>query len=143
MGLGKTIEASLIIAQKWAERHRKIILIVPAMLRNQWSQELLEKFNIPSYILESSSYNADKKAGALNPFDLKEDRVLICSYEFASRKNIDLKSVNWDLVVFDEAHKLRNIWKKDGAKIAKRLQEALEGRKKILLSATPLGAVAK
>ena len=138
VGLGKTIEASLIIAQKWAERQRKIILIVPAMLRNQWSQELLEKFNIPSYILESSSYNADKKAGALNPFDLKEDRVLICSYEFASRKNIDLKSVNWDLVVFDEAHKLRNIWKKDGAKIAKRLQEALEGRKKILLSATPL-----
>lgn len=138
VGLGKTIEASLIIAQKWAERQRKIILIVPAMLRNQWSQELLEKFNIPSYILESFSYNANKKAGALNPFDLKEDRVLICSYEFASRKNIDLKSVNWDLVVFDEAHKLRNIWRKDGAKIAKRLQEALEGRKKILLSATPL-----
>ena len=138
VGLGKTIEASLIIAQKWAERHRKIILIVPAMLRNQWSQELLEKFSIPSYILESSSYNADKKAGVPNPFDLKEDRVLICSYEFASRKNVDLKSVSWDLVVFDEAHKLRNIWKKDGAKIAKRLQEALEGRKKILLSATPL-----
>ena len=138
VGLGKTIEASLIIAQKWAERHRKIILIVPAMLRNQWSQELLEKFSIPSYILDSPSYNAKKKAGTLNPFDLKEDRVLICSYEFASRKNVDLKSVNWNLVVFDEAHKLRNIWKKDGAKIAKRLQEALEGRKKILLSATPL-----
>ena len=138
VGLGKTIEASLIITQKWAERHRKIILIVPAMLRNQWSQELQEKFNIPSYILESLSYNADKRAGELNPFDLKKERVLICSYEFASRKNLDLKSINWDLVVFDEAHKLRNIWKKDGAKIAKRLQGALEGRKKILLSATPL-----
>ncbi|MDA7950830.1 MAG: DEAD/DEAH box helicase [Pirellulaceae bacterium] len=138
VGLGKTIEASLIIAQKWAERHRKIILIVPAMLRNQWSQELLEKFNISSYILESSSYNADRKRGMLNPFDRKEDRVLICSYEFASRKNVDLKSVSWDLVVFDEAHKLRNISKKDGAKIAKRLQESLEGCKKILLSATPL-----
>lgn len=138
VGLGKTIEASLIIAQKWAERCRKIILIVPAMLRNQWYHELLEKFNISSLILDSSSYNANKKAGALNPFDLKDDKVLICSYEFASRKNIDLKSVNWDLVVFDEAHKLRNIWKKDGAKIAKRLQGALDGRKKILLSATPL-----
>jgi len=138
VGLGKTIEASLIIAQKWAERHRKIILIVPAMLRNQWSQELLEKFNISSYLLEAASYNVAKKSGILNPFDLKEERVLICSYEFASRKYIDLKSINWDLVIFDEAHKLRNIWKKDGAKIAKRLQEALEGRKKILLSATPL-----
>ncbi len=138
VGLGKTIEASLVIAQKWAERKRKIILITPAMLRNQWSQELFEKFNISSYILESSSYNSDKKEGILNPFDLSEDRVLICSYEFAARKNIDLKNVNWDLVVFDEAHKLRNIWKKDGAKIAKKLQDALEGRKKILLSATPL-----
>lgn len=138
VGLGKTIEASLIIAQKWAERQRKIILIVPAMLRNQWSQELLEKFNIPSYIIESASYLSDKKTGLLNPFDQKEDRVIICSYEFASRKHLDVKNIKWDLVVFDEAHKLRNIWKKDGAKIAKRLQKALDGRKKVLLSATPL-----
>lgn len=138
VGLGKTIEASLVIAQKWAERRRKIILIVPAMLRSQWTQELHEKFNIPSCILESASYKAHKKAGVLNPFDPNEDHVLICSYEFASRKNADLKSIHWDLVVFDEAHKLRNIWKKDGAKIAKSLQEALGGRKKILLSATPL-----
>ena len=138
VGLGKTIEASLIIAQKWAERQRKIILIVPAMLRNQWAQELLEKFNIPSFILETPSYKALKKDGVLNPFDLQEDAVIICSYHFASNKNVDLKALHWDLVVFDEAHKLRNIWKKDGAKIAKRLQEALEGRKKILLSATPL-----
>ena len=138
VGLGKTIEASLIIAQKRAERHRKIILIVPAMLRNQWSQELLEKFDIPSYILETSSYNAKKTAGTTNPFDLEDGQVLICSYEFASRKNADLKSVNWDLVVFDEAHKLRNIWKKSGSKRAKCLREALEGKKKILLSATPL-----
>ena len=86
VGLGKTIEASLIIAQKWAERNRKIILIVPAMLRNQWSQELREKFSLTPYILEASSYNADKKSGARNPFDLKEEQVLICSYEFASRK---------------------------------------------------------
>ena len=138
VGLGKTIEASLIIAQKWAERHRRIMLVVPAMLRNQWSQELREKFNIPSYILESSSYKADKKKGIQNPFHQKESSVLICSYEFASRKHGDLKHISWDLVVFDEAHKLRNVWKKDGAKIARRLQEALEGCKKILLSATPL-----
>ncbi|HAU0125565.1 TPA: DEAD/DEAH box helicase [Legionella pneumophila] len=138
VGLGKTIEASLVIAQKWAERKRKILLIVPAMLRNQWTQELLAKFDIPSYILESASYNLLKKSELLNPFDHNEDQIIICSYEFASKKNIDIKSINWDLVIFDEAHKLRNIWQKDGAKIAKRLQEALEGRKKILLSATPL-----
>ncbi|WP_051018469.1 SNF2-related protein [Bartonella queenslandensis] len=137
VGLGKTIEASLVIAQKWAERRRKILLIVPAMLRSQWSQELLEKFNLPSYVLESVSYKADKKEGIANPFN-QDERVVICSYEFASSKASDLKSVQWDLVIFDEAHKLRNIWKDEGAKIAKTLQEALEGRKKILLSATPL-----
>ena len=138
VGLGKTIEASLVIAQKWAERKRKIILIVPAMLRNQWFQELLDKFDISPYILESSSYKADKKKGKSKPFDLQGDKVLICSYQFASTYAADLKNVNWDLVVFDEAHKLRNVWKKDGAKIAKRLQSALDGRKKILLTATPL-----
>ena len=138
VGLGKTIEACLVIVQRWAEGHRKIILIVPAMIRNQWSQEMLEKFNIPSYIVESSFYNARKKEGVLNPFDVKEDRILICSYEFAFRKDVDLKNVSWDLVVFDEAHKLRNVWKKKGAKIAKCLQKTLESRKKILLSATPL-----
>ena len=138
VGLGKTIEASLVIAQKWVERKRKIILIVPAMLRNQWSQELLEKFTIPSYILESSSYKADKKKGNSNPFDLQSDKVLICSYQFSATYSAGLKNVNWDLVVFDEAHKLRNVWKKDGAKIAKRLRSELRSRKKILLTATPL-----
>ena len=137
VGLGKTIEASLIIAQKWAERKRKIITIVPAMLRKQWSQELSEKFSLPSHIMESSSYDAKKKSGVLNPFDLKDDRILICSYEYASRKHADLKSVNWDLVVFDEAHRLRNVWRKE-AKIAKQIKLAFEGRKKILLTATPL-----
>jgi RecG-like helicase len=37
VGLGKTIEAALVIAQKWAERHRRVLLIVPASLRKQWS----------------------------------------------------------------------------------------------------------
>src|ERR1022692_3071663 len=44
VGLGKTIEAGLVISQRWAERRRKILLILPATLRKQWQQELLEKF---------------------------------------------------------------------------------------------------
>src|SRR3954469_10929521 len=55
VGLGKTIEAALILAQKWAERRRKILLIVPATLRKQWQIELEEKFFLPSLILESKS----------------------------------------------------------------------------------------
>ena len=54
VGLGKTIEAGLVIAQKWAERRRRILIIVPANLRKQWHQELQEKFGIDA-INESSN----------------------------------------------------------------------------------------
>lgn len=57
VGLGKTIEAGLVLAQCWAERRRHILLIVPAALRMQWRSELLEKFYIDSILMESSVYN--------------------------------------------------------------------------------------
>ena len=44
VGLGKTIEAGLVLSQKWAERKRRIPVITPANLRQQWFQELAEKF---------------------------------------------------------------------------------------------------
>ncbi len=138
VGLGKTIEASLVLAQKWAERKRKLLLIVPATLRKQWSQELEEKFSLPSRILEAKNFNALLKAGVSNPFDSEGKAVVICSYEFAARKDIELGRVPWDMVVLDEAHKLRNIYKPDGAKTAKKLESALKGRPKVMLSATPL-----
>jgi SNF2 family DNA or RNA helicase len=56
VGLGKTIEASMVIAQRWAERRRRILLIVPASLRKQWQQELREKFSLPSAILDTRTY---------------------------------------------------------------------------------------
>lgn len=142
VGLGKTIEASLAFAQKWAEHRRKLLLIVPATLRKQWSQELEEKFSLPTHILEAKNFNQARKIGAGNPFDVKStfgrQAIIICSYEFAARKDKELEVIPWDLVVFDEAHKLRNIYKKEGAKTAKKLNEALASRPKILLSATPL-----
>ncbi len=142
VGLGKTIEASLVLTQKWAEHRRKLLLIVPATLRKQWSQELEEKFLLPNRILEARNFNQARKAGAGNPFDVEiafgEQAIVICSYEFASRKDQELGLIPWDMVVFDEAHKLRNIYKKDGAKTAKKLNDALSSRPKILLSATPL-----
>lgn len=142
VGLGKTIEASLVLAQKWAERRRKLLLIAPATLRKQWSQELEEKFSLPSIIMEAKSFNESKKAGVGNPFDLErafgKPAICICSYEFAARKESELQRIPWDLVVMDEAHKLRNVYKSDGAKTAKVLDNALMGVKKVLLSATPL-----
>src|SRR5450756_423957 len=58
VGLGKTIEAGLLLAQKWVERTRRMLVIVPANLRKQWSQELADKFYLPSVILEARSVEA-------------------------------------------------------------------------------------
>jgi excisionase family DNA binding protein len=137
VGLGKTIEASLVIAQRWAERRRRILLIVPASLRKQWSQELFDKFSLPSAIVESKTYNDARKAGVARPFD-HTDKVVITSYEFAALKADEIARGSWDLVVFDEAHRLRNVYRKDGSKRAKRLRDATRPFFKILLTATPL-----
>lgn len=110
VGLGKTIEAAIVIAQRWAERRRKILLILPATLRKQWQQELAEKFALPSIILESRTFNLARRDGHANPFSAI-DQIVICSYQFASVKALDIKQVHWDLVVVDEAHRLRNIYK--------------------------------
>src|SRR5512137_1797409 len=55
VGLGKTIEAGLVLSQKWAERKRRILVITPSNLRKQWHQELQEKFFLPCRILETRS----------------------------------------------------------------------------------------
>lgn len=136
VGLGKTIEAGLVLAQYWAERRRKIILIVPASLRMQWRQELEDKFYIDSVLMESKEFNRLRKAGVTNPFEVS-NKVVICSYDFASRKASELKAVNWDLVIMDEAHRLRNVYKPNNV-TGNKLKAALSGRKKLLLTATPL-----
>jgi len=63
VGLGKTIEAGLAVAQRWAERKRHILLVVLASLRKQWSQEFLDRFSPLSSILKSSSYNEARRKG--------------------------------------------------------------------------------
>ncbi|OOF84303.1 DEAD/DEAH box helicase [Rodentibacter ratti] len=135
VGLGKTIEAGLVILQRWAERKRNILIITPANLRKQWHQELQEKFGLQGMILEAKSYNAIKKEGK-NPF--RQDVPIICSYQFAKAKAEDIKAIGWHLVVMDEAHRLRNVYKK-GNVIGKTLKEALANvASKVLLTATPL-----
>lgn len=109
VGLGKTIEAGLVIAQKWAERKRRILIIVPSNLRKQWNQELLEKFFLPSTIMEKASFNDEIKKGHFNPFD--QEAIFITSYHFAKGKDIYIQKPSWDLVIIDEAHRLRNVYK--------------------------------
>ncbi|NTF63415.1 SNF2-related protein [Rhizobium rhizogenes] len=137
VGLGKTIEAGLVMAQKWAEQKRRILLIVPASLRKQWEQELIEKFGLPSTIMEASRHREMKKAGIKDPFETASG-VVIASYEFAAGQKDELHRIRWDLVVFDEAHRLRNVYKKNGSQRAKDLKRALADPFKVLLTATPL-----
>jgi SNF2 family DNA or RNA helicase len=135
VGLGKTIEAGLVLSQRWAERKRRLLVITPANLRKQWYQELQEKFFLPCRILESKSYNAETKQGNVRPFHAED--IIICSYEFARRKAEDISATCWDLVVIDEAHRLRNVYKPSNV-IANTLQQALKDVPKLLLTATPL-----
>ena len=135
VGLGKTIEAGLVIAQRWAERRHRILIIVPANLRKQWHQELQDKFGLSSIILESKNYNALRKSQA-NPFN--QEDIIICSYQFAKSKADDIQRIHWDLAVLDEAHRLRNVYK-SGNIIARTLKDAMAHvHAKVLLTATPL-----
>lgn len=136
VGLGKTIEAGLVISQRWAEGKRRILIVAPSNLRKQWHQELSEKFFLPCSIIESKSFNAALKSGDVRPFD-HPDRIFICSYQFARNKELDVKAMPWDLVVMDEAHRLRNVYKPSNV-IANTLKSALADRHKLLLTATPL-----
>ena len=136
VGLGKTIEAGLVMAQYWSERRRHILLIMPASLRMQWRTELSEKFFIDSVIIDAKVFNRQRKAGILNPFDV-EDKAVICTFEFAAGKETEIRQVPWDLVVIDEAHKLRNVYQKSNVR-GNVLKDALRGRRKLLLTATPL-----
>jgi len=137
VGLGKTIEAALVIAQRWWEGRRRLLLITPASLRKQWAQELREKFSLPSHILDAKRVRELQKEGREHPLR-EQDGIIILSYEYAARVADELRHIPWDLVVCDEAHKLRNVYKAKETARATVLRAALAGRQKLLLTATPL-----
>lgn len=135
VGLGKTIEAGLVLCQYWAEKKRKVLVVCPASLRKQWAVELEEKFNLPSLILDAKTYKDQIKAGHPNPFEAAA--VVICSMHFVASKALDIRAIPWHLVVIDEAHKLRNAYRESN-QIGQAVKQATLDRKKLLLTATPL-----
>ncbi|WP_164707211.1 SNF2-related protein [Arcobacter peruensis] len=137
VGLGKTIEAGLVLCQYWSERKRKIIIIAPASLRKQWSMELKEKFFIDSIIIDGTTFKEEIKKGNKNPF-IQDNKVVITSYPFASRKEEFIFLAGFQLSILDEAHKLRNFHRGEKAKQAYSINKALRDTKKLLLTATPL-----
>lgn len=138
VGLGKTIEAALVVCQYWAERRRRLLVICPASLRKQWAQELHEKFALPTTVVDAVSLRKQSAGDMLATLQrLVGNAVVIMSYQFAVRLEAELRAVPWDVVVIDEAHKLRNAHRASN-RIGQALKRALQGRKKLLLTATPL-----
>lgn len=135
VGLGKTIEAGLVLCQRWAERRRRLIVVSPAHIRKQWQTELAEKFNLPAVVLDRRVWNQLRAEGHANPFDC--GKILVVSYGFAARMKDDLRAIPFDLVVLDEAHKLRNAYQ-PSRKGGQAVRWAFELRQKLLLTATPL-----
>jgi ERCC4-related helicase len=137
VGLGKTIEAGLILKYLIKNGAKRILIAMPPPLRKQWQDELLEKFNIKAVIPESkySVQYRDKDhwtylTGSPKPL------VVITSYAFASWFIKMFPRVTWDCFVFDEAHRLRNF--SNGAKMPKLLFDATRYVPKVMLTATPL-----
>ncbi len=133
VGLGKTIEAGLVLCQYWSMGKKKIIIVCPASLRKQWEAELQDKFGIRSEILDTKNFNAYLREGR-DP--LSPTRVVICSYNFAAKHKTDILTRGYDLAVIDEAHKLRNVYR-SSARTSAAVRDALSGTKKLLLTATP------
>ncbi|MFJ3357646.1 SNF2-related protein [Serratia liquefaciens] len=137
VGLGKTIEAALVLCQHWAERRRRLVIVCPAALRKQWAQELAEKFALPSTVLDTAAIKSSGVSPRTYLANTSGKKVMIMSYHFAAKLADDLVSVPWDLVVIDEAHKLRNAHRASN-RIGQALKLAFNGRRKVLLTATPL-----
>jgi len=135
VGLGKTIEAGLAICQSWAERRRRILVICPASIRKQWALELEEKFHLPTLVLDAKTYRQEARNG--NPSPFLNDHIVICSIHFASNRATEVKPIPWDFVIIDEAHKLRNAYRQSN-RMGQNIRWALEDRRKILVTATPL-----
>ena len=134
VGLGKTIEAGIVLCQFWAERKRRLLVLCPASLRKQWALELGEKFNLPTRVLDAKAFRDEQRNGRA---PLSEKAILIMSFNYANALRDELKTIAWDLVVVDEAHKLRNAYRPSN-KVGQGIRWATEDCRKLLLTATPL-----
>ena len=139
VGLGKTIEAGLVLKYLISKGATRILIVLPSALRMQWKIELEEKFGITETQLRILT-NYDVKRdyyGIKNWIEEKNKlKLVLCSYDFSSKLITRFNKVIWDCVFIDEAHNLRNVFR--GTKRAKRLYDCTKGIPKILLTATPL-----
>ncbi len=135
VGLGKTIEAGLVLNYVLDSGAKKVLIVLPATLRKQWEVELEEKFGKNAVILDRLTVEKDYY-GMKDWIEKPEVRIIISSYDYASKLMRRFPSVKWDFIIIDEAHNLRNVF--HGTKRARNLYELSKGIPKILLTATPL-----
>lgn len=127
-GLGKTIEAGIALLQASLDGCRHLLILCPPTLVDHWRVELINKFSLPSVTLEEFQHE---------PKGVEEAKVVIIPYGEAYRQVNHLATVPWDLAVLDEAHQLANAGLSDHVQ-ADAIRKALEGRRKLLLTATPM-----
>lgn len=139
VGLGKTIEAGLILQYMLRTKKHNILIVTPASLRVQWQEELDDKFSIDAKVFDGTDIrDRDRKAFIDKWIHEDKPHVVLVSYRFASvfMTNSKISDIKWDLVVIDEAHNMRNVF--NGTKSAKKLYDSANGIPKLLLTATPL-----
>ncbi|MFH1825074.1 MAG: SNF2-related protein [Candidatus Firestonebacteria bacterium] len=137
VGLGKTIEAGIVISQLWAEGKRRLLIITPASLRKQWQDELSLRFGLDSEVVDNKLF--DDKVASGEKVPLTYDGIFIVSYHFAYAKRGLIEKQKWNCFVIDEAHRLRNVYKgKDSSKMAWEIRNVVKNSGKLLLTATPL-----
>lgn len=143
VGLGKTIEAGLVIKELRARGLlRRVLIIVPASLQLQWQSELKSKFNEDFEVLDGAALQYLGR-GKVNPWMARHN--VICSLPFASspKRAEQIIEAEWDLVIFDEAHRVRRTLQgatktrtTQAYRLADELKELVNGL--LLLTATPM-----
>ncbi|MEQ9890563.1 RNA polymerase-associated protein RapA [Pectobacterium aroidearum] len=138
VGLGKTIEAGMIIHQQLlAGRASRVLIIVPETLQHQWLVEMLRRFNLLFSLFDDERY-AEAKLDSSNPFETEQ--LVICSLGFVQRsaqRFAQLVNADWDLLVVDEAHHL--VWSEESPSPEYQAIETLARATPavLLLTATP------
>ena len=137
VGLGKTIEAGIVLSQLWTEGKRRILIICPASIRRQWQDELFNQFGLSSEVIDGPIFLERVNSGV--PVPLTYDGIFIVSLHFAHSKIKLIEKQRWSCIVIDEAHRLRNVYKgRDASKMAWDLREIMPNVPRLLLTATPL-----
>ncbi len=140
VGLGKTIEAGLVIKEMiYKQGYSRILIVCPASLMFQWQNEMESKFNEKFIIMDRNVLRKAAKSVGEGGNPWKVHNKIICSLDFIKNKNFEenLSRCLWDFVIFDEAHRLRR--DVNNSTLAYSMAEVISAKTKslLLLSATP------